>query len=51
VEGCDYSVVEASAAPSVAPAPRQASRRVSQAAFWRRNNRFHIPGAAIRQTK
>jgi probable HAF family extracellular repeat protein len=42
VEGCDYSLVDASALPSAAPAPRQSSVHMpSPSASWLRNNRFH----------
>jgi len=46
IEGCDYSLVEASATASV-PArcvqpARDASGRMSPAP-WRRSNRFHLP--------
>jgi hypothetical protein len=50
MEGCDYSMVEASAAPAAAPTTREASRRVPTAAFMG-TNRFYIPRAAIRQTR
>lgn len=43
IEGCDYSMVEASAAASVGPAPREASGHTPPAALWRRSNRFHVP--------
>lgn len=55
VEGCDYTLVEASAATSVSatsvqPAQRESSGCVPPPALWRHNNRFHFPGLAIRQT-
>jgi probable HAF family extracellular repeat protein len=43
VEGCDYSLVDASAAPSPRPAATKASGPMPPAALWRRNNRFHFP--------
>jgi probable HAF family extracellular repeat protein len=43
IEGCDYSMVEASAVSFAAPARREASERVPPSALWRRNNQFHFP--------
>jgi probable HAF family extracellular repeat protein len=43
VEGCDYSLVEASAAPSAGPAVRKAFGHMPRASLWRRDNRFHFP--------
>jgi probable HAF family extracellular repeat protein len=47
IEGCDYSLVEASAVSSalvaVRPTQRAASDRLSSAGLWRHNNRFHFP--------
>ena len=44
IEGCDYSMVDVSAAPFSAPAPSEASGRMpARAALWRHNNRFHFP--------
>jgi probable HAF family extracellular repeat protein len=43
-EGCDHSLVDGSAATSVAPAPSEASGHMPpSAALWRRNGRFHFP--------
>lgn len=42
IEGCDYSLVEASAVPPAAPAPHKGSRGVPPAVLWQRNNRFHF---------
>jgi probable HAF family extracellular repeat protein len=46
VEGCDYSMVEGSAAPSAVPAAREAFGHVPLPAL-RRNNWFHFPSRAI----
>jgi len=42
VEGCDYSMVEASAAPPVQPAMCGTSGHVPSAALLRRSSRFHF---------
>lgn len=47
IAGCDYSLVDASAAPSSRPAATKASGPMPPASLWRRNNRFHFPGRAI----
>jgi probable HAF family extracellular repeat protein len=44
VEGCDYSMLDASTATSAAPAPREASGHMSPpSAPWRLSNRFRFP--------
>jgi probable HAF family extracellular repeat protein len=44
VEGCDYSMVEASTATSAAPAPHEVSGHMSPPpAPWLHNNRFRVP--------
>jgi len=43
IEGCDYSMVEASAVNSVAPAPRETPGRMAPAALRRHNNQFRFP--------
>jgi probable HAF family extracellular repeat protein len=51
VEGCDYSLVEASAAvPQTSPAVRDASSRALPAFRVRQEYRFRIPGGANRPT-
>jgi probable HAF family extracellular repeat protein len=50
IEGCDYSMVEASALPSVAPASREASEHAPPVSVWRGNTRFHLP-PSVRGTK
>jgi probable HAF family extracellular repeat protein len=47
IAGCDYSLVDASAAPSSRPAATKASGPMPSVSLWRRNNRFHFPGRAI----
>jgi probable HAF family extracellular repeat protein len=47
IEGCDYSMVEATAAPSAQPVVRQASVQMPPSAMWRRNNRIHLPGPSL----
>jgi probable HAF family extracellular repeat protein len=47
VEGCDYSLVDGTAAPSPRTAATKASGPMPPASLWRRNNRFHFPGRAI----
>jgi hypothetical protein len=42
IDGCDYSMVEASAPTSTAPASREPAERVPAVALWRRNHRFHF---------
>jgi len=44
-EGCDYSLVDANAAPQV-PAPRYMLSGTQHPPRSRRNNRYHIPGMA-----
>jgi hypothetical protein len=43
VEGCDYSLVDASVAPAARPAVREAIGHMPRPSLWRRNNRFHFP--------
>jgi probable HAF family extracellular repeat protein len=43
VEGCDYSLVDETVAPSPRPAATKASGSMPPASVWRRNNRFHFP--------
>ena len=43
VEGCDYSLMDETAAPPPRPAATKASRPMPPASLWRRNNRFHFP--------
>jgi probable HAF family extracellular repeat protein len=43
IEGCDYSLVDAGAAPSPHPAATKASGPMPPASLWPRNNRFHFP--------
>jgi probable HAF family extracellular repeat protein len=49
LDGCDYSIVEASAPPpsatvaSARPAQHEAPSHIPSASLWRRNNRFHFP--------
>jgi probable HAF family extracellular repeat protein len=43
VPGCDYSLVDAGAAPSPHPAATKASGPMPPQALWRRNNRSHFP--------
>jgi len=50
LEGCDYSMVEASEATSISPTELEASQRVPPAPLWRHSNRFHFPGPLVRQT-
>jgi probable HAF family extracellular repeat protein len=50
VEGCDYSMVETSAATSVQPTVRATPGRTLPTPLWRRNNPFRFPGPVIRQT-
>jgi probable HAF family extracellular repeat protein len=47
VEGCDYSLVDASVVASPRPAATKASRPMPPASLWRNINRFHFPGHAI----
>ena len=48
VEGCDYSVMEASTGvPHTSPAAHDASSRVSPQSLMRRMNRYHFPGLAF----
>jgi probable HAF family extracellular repeat protein len=47
VEGCDYSLVDAGAAPAAGPAVREAFGHMPSPALLRRNNRFRFPGRAI----
>jgi probable HAF family extracellular repeat protein len=47
-EGCDDSLVDASAAPAARPAVREASGPMPTASLWRRNNRFHFPAFSPR---
>jgi probable HAF family extracellular repeat protein len=43
-EGCDYSMVEATALPSARSAQSEGPAQMSSAAaLWHRNNRFHTP--------
>jgi probable HAF family extracellular repeat protein len=48
IESCDYSMVEAKAVPSGAPARHEASGNIPPAALWRRSNRFHFPAFGTR---
>jgi probable HAF family extracellular repeat protein len=50
VEGCDYSLVEASPAAFIDPTVRATPGRMLPTSLWQRSNRFHFPGLAIRQT-
>jgi probable HAF family extracellular repeat protein len=43
VEGCDYSLVDASAAAQ-SPAPRHVPSGTQRLPQWRRSNRYHFPG-------
>jgi probable HAF family extracellular repeat protein len=44
IEGCDYSMVEATALPSARSAQSEGPAQMSSAAaLWHRNNRFHTP--------
>jgi hypothetical protein len=43
VEGCDYSMVNASAAPAARPVVREGFGHMPPPAMLRRNNRFHFP--------
>jgi probable HAF family extracellular repeat protein len=43
VEGCDYSLMDASTATSAALAPREAFGHMSRPALWRLSNRFRFP--------
>ena len=43
IEGCDYSLVDASAPPSVRPAHGEASGHLPPTVWWHRNNRFRSP--------
>jgi probable HAF family extracellular repeat protein len=43
IEGCDYSLVDASAPPSVRPAHGEASGHLPATVWWHRNNRFRSP--------
>jgi probable HAF family extracellular repeat protein len=43
IEGCDYSLVEASTAVSPRPAQNQASGHAPMGAMWQRNIRFRFP--------
>jgi probable HAF family extracellular repeat protein len=49
IEGCDYSMVGASAAASVWPTVRATPGRTLPTSLWRHSNAFHFPGRAIRQ--
>jgi len=49
VDGCDYSMMEASATASVEPTYTTPRRRVA-IALWQRRNRFHLPRPVIGQT-
>jgi probable HAF family extracellular repeat protein len=48
IEGCDYSLVDASAAPPARPAVREGFGHMPPASLWRRNNRFHFPALGSR---
>jgi probable HAF family extracellular repeat protein len=51
VEGCDYSMVEASAAvPQTSPAVRNTSSRTLPPSLVRRMNRYRFPGLAAQET-
>ena len=51
VEGCDYSMVEASAAvPQTSPAVRNTSSRILPPSLVRRKNRYRFPGLAAQET-
>ena len=50
VEGCDYSMVEASPAASVQPVVPATHEQTLRKTLWRRNNPFHFPRPFIPQT-
>jgi probable HAF family extracellular repeat protein len=50
VEGCDYSMMEASATASVEPTIHATPGRRLPIALWQRHNRFHFPRPVIGQT-
>lgn len=49
VEGCDYSMVDASAAPVAGPAVREVSGHIPRRLLWRRNTRLHFPSLSLRK--
>jgi probable HAF family extracellular repeat protein len=49
VEGCDYSMAEASPSTSVRPTVRATPGHTLPKPLWRRNNPFHFPRPVIRQ--
>lgn len=44
IEGCDYTMVDASDSASVRPTASKSLGHIPPKAPWRRNNRFHFPG-------
>jgi probable HAF family extracellular repeat protein len=50
VEGCDYSMMEASATASVKPTIHATPGRRPPIALWQRGKRFHFPRPVIGQT-
>jgi probable HAF family extracellular repeat protein len=50
VEGCDYSMMEASTTASVEPTIHATPGRRLPIVLWRRGNRFHLPRPVIGQT-
>jgi probable HAF family extracellular repeat protein len=51
VDGCDYSMIEASATASVKPTLHAIPGRKLPIALWQRGSRFHFPRPVIGQTK
>lgn len=49
VEGCDYSMVEASAAAPIQPTARAIPGSTLPTELWRRSNQFHFAGRIIGQ--
>ena len=47
VEGCDYSMVDASAVPQTSSAVRNPSSRALPPSLMRGMNRYHFPGPAF----